>query len=234
MKKKLDAYKGRLTPAKISEGMNAACRNANRLVDDAFLLLGARRFPSALALAILAIEEAGKLPILTRLAIARSDAEYAEIWKEYRSHTSKNRMWTFPSLVAAGARALEDFRPLFSPGAEHPYKLDQLKQIAFYTDCLGNAHWSNPEEVIDESLAQSIAQTAKILAGSPTHTEKEITLWIEYMAPAFASNDLELMKHAFTSWYQAMETNGLMPSGAGPGLESFIRGPQGLNRRLPS
>jgi hypothetical protein len=30
VKKKLDFYKGRLNPAQISEGMNAASKNANR------------------------------------------------------------------------------------------------------------------------------------------------------------------------------------------------------------
>jgi AbiV family abortive infection protein len=42
--------------------MNAAARNAARLVSDAEILLGAKRYPSAAALAVLAIEESGKLP----------------------------------------------------------------------------------------------------------------------------------------------------------------------------
>ena len=42
---------------------------------------------------------------------------------------------------------------LVSGDSDHPYVLDQLKQIAFYTDCLGDAHWSIPDEVIDESPA---------------------------------------------------------------------------------
>lgn len=58
-------------------------------------------------------------------------AEIADVWKEYRSHTSQNVMGLFPSLVAAGARQLEEFRPLFCADAEHPYLLDQLKQIGF-------------------------------------------------------------------------------------------------------
>lgn len=121
VKKKLDSYKGRLTAAQIAEGMNAALKNCNRLADDAAMLLEARRYPSAMALAILAIEEAGKISILRRLAVAMSEGECADAWKEYRSHTSKSAMWVFPSLVAAGARNLEDFRPLFCPDGEHPY-----------------------------------------------------------------------------------------------------------------
>src|ERR1017187_8461239 len=94
MKKKLDAYKGRLDPAQVADGMNAACKNSNRLAEDALILLQMRRFPSAIALAILAIEEAGKVSILRRLAVAISDIEYSESWSliaPYRSeeHTSE-------------------------------------------------------------------------------------------------------------------------------------------------
>jgi AbiV family abortive infection protein len=198
-----------LTPAQIAEGMNAACSNANRLASDAALLLEARRYPSAMALAILAIEESGKKSILRRLAVATSDEEHADAWRAYRSHTSKNVLWDLPSLVAAGARKLEDFRPLFHEGAEHPYLLDMLKQIAFYTDCLGNAHWSVPSEAIDETLTQSIVQTAKLLAGSPDCTAKEMELWIEHTAPAFATKEATFLKQSLVSWYQAMHAHGL-------------------------
>jgi AbiV family abortive infection protein len=210
VKKKLNSYKGGLTPAQIAEGMNVASKNSNRLAHDAGYLLEAKSYPSAAALGILAIEEAGKISILRRLAVARGEAERAEAWREYRCHTRKNAMWTLPSLVAAGARKLEDFRPLFCEDAKHPYMLDQLKQIAFYTDCLGKAHWSVPGEVIDESIATTIVSTAKLLAGSPDHTEKEVALWIEYMAPAFATKDLDLMKQALINWHQAMQTKGLV------------------------
>ena len=233
MKKKLDAYKGRLDPAQVADGMNAACKNSNRLAEDASILLQMRRFPSAIALAILAIEEAGKVSILRRLAVAISDIEYSESWRDYRTHTSKNAMWAFPSLFADGARKLEDFRPLFCQDAEHPYILDQLKQIAFYTDCLGRAHWSIPDEVIDESLARNIVNTAKILAGSPNHTKKEIALWIEHMTPAFASKDLDFMKQSLLNWHRAMQTSGLT-SDSTNGMESFIHEGSGLNRPLPT
>ena len=101
----------------------------------------------------MAVEEAGKVSILRRLALAMTDIDVSDAWKEYRSHTAKNVLWMFPALVASGARKLEDFRPLFSQDSEHPYLLDQLKQIGFYTDCLGKANWSVTVEVIDEPLA---------------------------------------------------------------------------------
>ena len=221
MKKKLDAYRGRLTAAQIADGMNAACRNANRLAEDARILLDAGRIPSSLAFAILSIEETGKISILRRLAVAMTENEMLDAWKEYRSHTSKNFMWLFPSLVAGGATKLEDFRPLFSENSGHPYLLDQLKQISFYTDCLGKAHWSVPGDVIEEPLARSIVATAKRVAGIPNHTEQEIALWIEYMRPAFASKDFDLMKHALTKWHAAMRANGLTDDDANV-MDRFI------------
>ena len=139
--KKLNQFRGRLTLEQIAEGMNAAGHNAVRLVEDAETLLVAERYPSALALVILAIEETGKPPILRRMVTSTDDMAVAELWKDYRSHTKKNVAWTFMELInSAGRTKLEDLRPLYADDAEHPYILDQLKQIAFYTDCLGKAH----------------------------------------------------------------------------------------------
>ncbi len=200
--------------------MNAACRNANRLAEDAAALLESGRYPSALALAVLAIEEAGKISILRRLAIAMSESEWADAWKEYRSHTSKNAAWMLPAMVQSGARKLEDFRPLFQRDAEHPYLLDMLKQVSLYTDCLGRAHWSVPEEVVDEALARTIVSIARVLAGSPNHTEKEVALWVEHMAPAFASEDYDYMKQALLRWQSAMQASGL--SSSQDNMEAFL------------
>ena len=53
-------FRGRLSPKQVAVGMNAAARNAARLVSDAEILLEAKRYPSAAALAVLAIEESGE------------------------------------------------------------------------------------------------------------------------------------------------------------------------------
>ena len=73
VKKKLDQYRGKLSPVQISEGINAAISNAKRLADDAELLLKERRFPSAASLAVLSIEESGKLSILRQLDVVQND-----------------------------------------------------------------------------------------------------------------------------------------------------------------
>lgn len=68
----LRMYSGHLSAKQIAAGMNAASRNAHRLFKDAEKLAKASRFPSACALAILSIEESGKLTILRGVTMAKS------------------------------------------------------------------------------------------------------------------------------------------------------------------
>jgi AbiV family abortive infection protein len=113
-KRALDKYKGRLTPEQIAEGINAASRNAVRLVGDADLLLESERFPSAAALAILAIEEAGKVAILRELSVAQEeDKALDNCWRDYRRHTKKNVAWLLPQLVAEGGTRPRSFSSSF-------------------------------------------------------------------------------------------------------------------------
>lgn len=220
MKKKLDSYRGKLDAAQIAEGMNAASENAKRLLTDAETLLAANAFPSATSLAILSIEEAGKVSILRMLALSDTDKEIDEIWKDYRSHTKKNAFWLLPQLAVQGARKLDDLRPLFDKESDHPFVLDQLKQLGFYTDCLGTCHWSKPAEVIDEQLSKMLVSTARILVRESTHTEKEIALWIEHVGPVW-KKDPSWMKQAVINWYGAMQSAGLVEAGENK-MEQFI------------
>jgi len=218
--KKLNAYRGPLSAAEIAAGMNAANANAHRLVADAQALLAAGRVPTAASLAALSIEESGKVPILRQLATSMSKEEVATAWKSYRSHTRKNAQWLLPDLAIKGARKLEDLRPLFEDDAEHPFVLDQIKQLGFYTDCVENRHWSVPADVVDEKLARGLVEIAKLLAGKREITVEEIELWIHHVGAA-PKNDLPAMKRALTSWYSAMQHTGLRPDGVNE-MERFI------------
>ncbi|GEM_PF-4403187 len=114
MKKRLNQYSGRLSAAQIAEGINLARRNASRLAADSASLLDAGRLPSATALAVLAIEEAGKCSILREIALARDERELPEAWRSYRSHTTKNRTWLFVELfLREGGNSTTS--PRFSP-----------------------------------------------------------------------------------------------------------------------
>ncbi len=136
MGKKLEQYSGALSREQIAQGMNLAKKNAWRLYEDADVLFQAGRLPSAMSLAILSIEESGKVNILRRMSTETTPEAHKALWKEYRSHTKKNLMWTLLSCVRRdGATKLQDFAPLFDESSDHPFLLDQLKQLAFYSDC---------------------------------------------------------------------------------------------------
>jgi AbiV family abortive infection protein len=222
--KKLDQYKGKLTPSQIAKLMNAAGRNAKRLVNDANLLLKNGRIPSAACLAILSIEESGKAGILRTLALARNAKERAQSWRDYRSHTKKNVTWLLPQLVAQGAKRLEELRPLFDPDAEHPYLLNILKQVGFYTDCLGKARCSFPQDVIDDRLAEVLVTIAEIMTPKREVSGKEIELWIKHLGPTWKGN-MAWMKKALENWYCDMKEHGLIQDKEGDiDFQSFIHG----------
>ena len=205
---KLSQYRGKLDAAQIADGINAVQRNARRLADDAKSLFDLARYPTATAIAILSIEESGKVRILRGLALERNVERQHQLWKEFRSHRSKNSAWILPELYMNGARTLESLRLAADPSAEHTALLDKVKQIALYADCLGTAHWSEPLNVIDEDLTYSLVSTADLLAESRTITKREIQLWIEHMGPTYGES-LERQKISLSNWYAAMRENGL-------------------------
>ena len=207
-KEKLSQYRGRLTPAQVANGMNAAIRNARRLADDARALFDLERYPTAASIAVLSIEESGKVSILRHFAIARDLPSCRQIWRDYRNHRSKNVAWILPDLVAAGARDLDSLRLATEPDAEHTAILNNIKQIGFYSDCLGSVHWSEPEEVIDRQLAQMLVRIADLFAAKEAVTREEMELWITHLGPAYGA-PLETMKEALINWYRAMNEAGL-------------------------
>ena len=224
MKTKLKPYRGKLSAEQIVDGMNAAIRNARRLADDAQTMLDLLRYPSALALAILSIEESGKVAILRGIATAPDEQTLRSKWKDYRNHQRKNVTWIWPGLIEKGARDLDSLAVALDPNAEHPALLDQIKQLRLYTDCLGNVNWNEPEKEINKEFAFRIVATANLMATRKVVTLKEIELWIEHIKPV-SGGSYEDMKEALYNWYQAMKKEGLYKEGK-ISVEDFIRGIQ--------
>ncbi|HWI54754.1 MAG TPA: AbiV family abortive infection protein [Desulfobacteria bacterium] len=216
----LSAYKGPLTAEQVAQGINAANQNARRLLEDASILLEHKSFSTAASLAALSIEEAGKAPILRRLALAQSNRELKQCWRDYRSHTQKNMAWIIPSIASHGALHLDDLRPAFDPSSEHPNLLNQLKQAGFYTDCFGNCTWSIPYEEIDEQLAFNLIQTARALVMFREVTLKEVEIWIKHMRPVWRRS-AEDIERGLVQWYREMCAQKLI-TGKEDDMEKFI------------
>ena len=162
--------------------------------------------------------------MLRGLAFAPNKEARRSAWIGYRSHRSKNAAWILPDLVAKGARDLDSLRPATDASAGHTALLDQVKQIGLYTDCLGDAHWSEPEKVIDENMSRSLVGIADILARREVVTVKEIELWVKHMRPAYGTS-LERMKTALLDWVAAMRENNLLEDEDFP-VKAFVRGDQ--------
>jgi AbiV family abortive infection protein len=204
--KPIAQYGGQLSAQQIADGMNAAARNAKRLLADATVLIEAKRFPTACSLAILSIEESGKLSLLRGFAGVTVDEVLRSRWKAYRDHQAKNAAWIIGELAAKGARTLDDLAPMFAQDSDHSALLDVVKQLGFYTDCYGNAHWSDPQAVLDEKFATMLLTIAQVLLPKHETTKREIELWIEHVAGHWGT---PAMRQAAIEFHKAMEQEGL-------------------------
>ena len=218
----LQQYKGQLTPADAADGMNAAITNAKRLAEDASLLFGRGRYPTASSLAILSLEEQGKCAILRELLTASSDNEIADCWKRYRRHTDKNYFALMPDYVRKGAWRLHHFRDLFVPETESERAaFDAVKQLGLYTDCCGNCHWAAPSEVVEQPLAAVIVPLASTLSENREPvTVKELDLWCLHMRGG-------LTREHLLNWCAAMVSAGLKPASYRDGMRKFTEGSSG-------
>ena len=221
MTSKLLQYRGALSPEQAAEGIALARSNAARLICDAEVLLEAERHPSAIALAILAIEELGKVQVLKIIVLQSEEAPLKQAWREYRGHRAKNVQWILPGLAAEGARTLEQVRAAADIDGDHTMMLDTIKQLALYTDCFNAVpRWSSPDDAIDAKFAEAILSVAKLLNREATTSVRELELWVELVGPHYNAAG---MVAALLRWQQAMFDEGLTTTSAAE-MEAFIRG----------
>ena len=213
---KLTQYSGVLTPSQASKGIDAARRNGRSLLDDAILLFENNRWPRSAALSILTIEEEGKIPLIRELLLARSQKELNKSWKSYRSHVKKNVLAAMIDYVRDNPK-LEDFRPIYSPDADFPQRLDAVKQISFYSDCLGDVNWSLPEEVVDQQLAHSLLTTARALvpiSECAMESSAELQIWVKHLKGIWPDAPMEDMKKALLACYEEARILGVLRGSA--------------------
>ena len=207
----------------IAEGMNLAVRNAGRLLTDAKTLLASGSFATAASLAALSIEESGKVALLRTVALAKTEKELKDAWREYRSHKSKNFAWLLPDLVKSGASTLDELYPLVDPNSSHPTVLDQIKQSGFYTDLLPGNLWSYPSQAVSEELARSLVDRSKSLLSKRSHTAREVELWVEHVGPTWRGSMAD-MKASVERWHSAMVQEGLTFESVST-MRDFLFGP---------
>jgi len=188
----INRYDGKLSARQITEGINAAARNAQRLYEDADILFKAKRFPTACSLAALSIEESGKAPCLRGILAAQTQNSLKDAWRLYRNHRAKNTGWIMAGLAAKGVRTLAELAPIVDGNSDHPEVLDTVKQLGLYTDCYGDGNWSEPHDAISESLAKQILFVAEMLLTKRETTEREMELWMEHVGRHWGTPEMLL------------------------------------------
>jgi len=198
----------KLSSTQIANGINAAFTNVKRLTEDAILLLEAGRYPTAASLAILAIEEYGKERILREIARTDEADKLKALWKDYRSHTKKNIVWTIPGLLAREANFRDVAAQVFDKSSDYPKLLDHIKQLCFYTDCLDNMNWSYPTNRIDKRIAESIVEIARFYSNAKKTTSKEIEIWVKHFKGVPYEN-ADLVYKALSEYHSEIQECGL-------------------------
>jgi len=166
--------------------------NAKRLLNDARFLFKDERYPTACSLGVLVIEEVGKLPILRRMALAQNTDQWKLCWKDFSNHLAKSIHWIIPFLVKE-SETFEDLRHKYQQQFDADL-LNSLKQFGFYLGCYGNAHWGEPEKIIEKNEASPIMHAAEVLAfgSQPSEFDSPAALkaWTTHMSGYFKCDSI--------------------------------------------
>ena len=204
-------YEGALTPAEAVEGMAAAMRNCRRLAADASILLAAGSWPTATSLAILAVEEAGKVVVLRRLSTTTNCAELKVGWKGYNWHQHKIGGSLGLNTAHGPMTDLAVLQTAMDERTASAVRVDQLKQSGFYSDCLPDAQdrpgWKEPSSCINEEVARLWVKAANEQAAKPDVMLREIELLVEHSGPVTGIPNIGFDRLA---WLQAMKAEGLL------------------------
>lgn len=183
-----------------------ALKNAHRLALDAQLMLGFDSYPTAASLAILSIEEVGKVGILRSFALARSADELRTWWRRFRTHTWKSNLAHIPTHPLRNKLTLASLAEIASPDGPEAGLFNVVKQIGFYTDFIEGNIWMSPEAMIDERLATGLVPNANQLCRMRDVTNREMELWFSIVGMAPRSEILS----ALVCWHAKMVEEGLV------------------------
>jgi hypothetical protein len=146
-----------------------------------------------------------------------------KLWRDFRTHTGKNKSWIFTELFSEGARQFEDFIKINDPKSDHPIIIDDLKQLSLYTDVFLGTKWIVPDQVIKKDFSESFLEIAKVLVGNNRKniTTNEIELWIKHLKPVW-KDELSKMKQAVIDFYKEGEKEGFFSIDALELVKSFL------------
>lgn len=136
-----------LTPNEATAGVSAALENGRRLASDARLLNEQGRSPTALAIAILAVEELDKIGLITQVWHARHSPEKLDApVSDFRNHRVKNSQMLVARCVEMGFVPAEIDRIKSDRGPSWAAFFEDLKHKHIYVDRTKDG-WRSPSGI---------------------------------------------------------------------------------------
>jgi AbiV family abortive infection protein len=217
------SYRGPLSSALIAEAMTAAMKSGARLLEDARMLAASGRHPSAVAMAILAIEEVAKSDILAALAVWSDPKDRNEVWRMFTTHIDKNSLGFVP--LIQNISAVEQLVWLKEHGTERYF--DEMKWSGLYVDVLlgddGKPFCWTPEMLTAEHSA-FFARVAERVVSVRTVTPEEIDLMRAMLHPTRGQTMLDV-HHEVSSFLQAAVDRGIREFEPWMGKRNGVRPP---------
>jgi AbiV family abortive infection protein len=141
---------GAISIQAISAGIQIVLENAKQLFEDAMALKSAQRYGRSQALFVSAMEEIGKMSVLSsmsRISNANSDL-WADAWESFRNHEHKST-WGFVQTYDDATR--QDPATLLIASAQQEgfaALAERLRQLGLYVDYLPKEkRWLSPAEI---------------------------------------------------------------------------------------
>ncbi|MBA7486228.1 hypothetical protein ES707_21784 [subsurface metagenome] len=194
-------YDDKLTLEQISEGIYLCIENALNLFGDAYVLQKAKRFPRALSLLLVAIQEAGKVNILENMVtISTGDQKrWKKEWQNFRKHKIKDSL-------GYSIKISSDFHD--SPGEAFWQQLlyiknfassrEKVRQLGLYIDYIaGDKKWWSPNEIIEDMVKIAENEVVQILY--KLYRKKELGL--------FSVKALRIYREEFENFHPEIEFN---------------------------
>lgn len=129
-------YEGPLSDNQVAWAMHLCFLNAKDLLEESKLLRRNRKYARAFALAVLALEELGRIPIfLSSLTISKKDRKkWKEFWQALLySHVKKQRVWVgYGALIAKTSRHPHAKIYKERLPKNYPALINEFKKACFY------------------------------------------------------------------------------------------------------
>lgn len=149
--------------AMVNSGIDLMIKNATRLYSDAELLYNHKRFPTSCSLAVLSIEELGR--IFVCLKAAKTDPENKEemkaVQKALSGHIEKQSIVQMLEAFRSKDGEIEKAYVALNK-IEESHGINNIKQWGFYVDP-GNGIWLTPNDRVNEDHTRCLLNCASAL-----------------------------------------------------------------------